>query len=187
MVAADRDSRYFDTKNAGFQRFRRRQALRVRRVKIDHETDGRMLHEVAATNSQAPDLDQASQYRRGAHLNFMADCRQMDTVITDQNGPFDHARASRHDQIKGKARLAGARRPADQHRQRSDLDGGGVNAWPAVAHRAGSLTTKRAPATVGAPSASSGPGRFSAQMRPPWASMICLEIDRPRPEFWPKP
>ena len=32
-----------------------------------------------------------------------------------------------------------------------------------------------------------GAGRFCAQMRPPWASTICREIERPSPEFWPKP
>ena len=54
-------------------------------------------------------------------------------------------------------------------------------------HGAGSRTTKRAPATVASPSAPTGPARFSAQMRPPWASMICFEIDSPSPEFCPKP
>src|SRR3954452_17881452 len=102
-----------------------------------------MLHKVAASDSEPPDLDQAGQDRSGADLNFAADCRQMDTVITDQNGPFEHAATSRHDQIEGKARLAGARGPADQHRQISTLDRRGVNAG-AAAHSAGSLTTKRA-------------------------------------------
>jgi hypothetical protein len=35
--------------------------------------------------------------------------------------------------------------------------------------------------------ASAGPWRFTAQIRPLCASMICLEIESPRPEFWPKP
>ena len=42
-------------------------------------------------------------------------------------------------------------------------------------------------AMVASPSALSAPVRFSAQMRPPWASMICFEIDSPRPEFCPTP
>ena len=100
---------------------------------------------------------------------------------------WDLPGTARQDEIEGEAGLAGAGGAADQHGLLADLDRGGVNAWAAVAHSAGSLTTKRAPATVGAPSASSGPARFSAQMRPPWASTICFEIDRPRPEFWPKP
>jgi hypothetical protein len=46
---------------------------------------------------------------------------------------------------------------------------------------AGSVTTKRAPLI----SPGLVPGMFSAVSVPPWASTICLEIDRPRPEFWP--
>lgn len=91
MVAANGDSRYFHTENACFQGFGRRKPFRVLSVQIDHEADGRMLHEVAAADSEAADFDQAGQNGRGADLNFVADCRQMDTVITDQNGPFDHA------------------------------------------------------------------------------------------------
>ncbi|TWB50688.1 hypothetical protein FBZ94_11118 [Bradyrhizobium sacchari] len=91
MVAADGDSRYFDTENACFQGFSRRKPLGVLSVQIDHETDGRMLHEIATADSEASDLDQPGQNGRRADLNFVADCRQMDTVITDQNGPFEHA------------------------------------------------------------------------------------------------
>jgi hypothetical protein len=58
-------------------------------------------------------------------------------------------------------------------------------------HSAGSRTTKRAPSTLGSLldslPRSAGAVRFSAQIVPPWPSTICLEIDSPRPEFWPKP
>lgn len=47
---------------------------------------------------------------------------------------------------------------------------------------AGSETTKRAPRI----SPGLVPGMFSADSLPPCASIICLLIDRPRPEFWPK-
>ena len=43
-------------------------------------------------------------------------------------------------------------------------------------------TTKRAPITFGSTSADEAT-RFSARMLPPCASTICLEIDRPSPEF----
>src|SRR5471030_2897064 len=76
-----------------------------------------------------------------------------------------------------------------------------------IAHSraAGSEMTKRAPAPcrtglssssrdfstdsgeANALSSAELPGRFSAQIRPPWASIICREIDKPRPEFWPNP
>src|SRR4051794_35793924 len=52
---------------------------------------------------------------------------------------------------------------------------------------AGRRTTKRAPSTCGPSGPSETPMRFSARMRPPCASMIWREIERPRPEFWPKP
>jgi hypothetical protein len=57
-----------------------------------------MLHEVAAADSQSPDFDQAGQEGGGTNRNFMADCRQMDTVVADQDGAFDPA------MIKSKAR-----------------------------------------------------------------------------------
>ena len=119
--------------------------------------------------------------------DFAADHRQVNTIVADQNGRVDQARPTGEDEVEGEARFAGSRGAADQHRALSDPDGGSVNAGAGRAHSAGSLTTKRAPATVGRSSDPVGPGRFSAQIRPPCASMICLEIDRPRPEFWPKP
>jgi len=50
-------------------------------------------------------------------------------------------------------------------------------------HVAGRRTTKRAPAIFGSPPGAGGVTRFSAQMRPPWASTICREIESPSPEF----
>ena len=52
---------------------------------------------------------------------------------------------------------------------------------PARGYAFGSRTTNRAPSTF--PAASR---RFSALMRPRRPSMICLEMERPRPECWPK-
>ena len=49
----------------------------------------------------------------------------------------------------------------------------------------GSLTTKRAPSILGRSPVSPGAAMFSAQIRPPCASMICFEIESPKPEFWP--
>ena len=54
-------------------------------------------------------------------------------------------------------------------------------------HIAGRRTMKRAPSTRGSSPSPPAAVRFSTQMRPPCASTICLEIDRPSPEFWPKP
>jgi len=91
----------------------------------------------------------------------------MDPVIADQNGFRDLAGAAGDNEIEGEARFARARGAANQDRALADANRRGMNGC-------GSRTRQ-------------GPTRFSAQMRPPWASMICLEIDRPSPEFCPKP
>ena len=85
-------------------------------------------------------------------------CVEMDTVVADQNGRRELSGASREDQIEGQPRLAGPGRPSDQHGAIAHQYGGGVHAG-AISHGegAGSRTTKRAPATVGLPSASAGP------------------------------
>src|SRR5450432_2560434 len=112
----------------------------------------------------------------------------MDTVIPDQNGRWKLSRAPAQDEVEGEARFPRTGWSADQDRAGSHHHRRRMNAaFGYIGHGAGSLTTKRAPATVGSPSSPTGPARFSAQMRPLWASMICLEIESPRPEFWPKP
>ena len=67
---------------------------------------------------------------------------------------------------------AAARRIVDGNRRAVKLQ--------TLAQVAGSTMVKRAP--VGLPSPSI---RFSAKMRPPWASTIWREIERPRPEWVP--
>src|SRR3981189_1470251 len=105
-------------------------------------------------------------------------CVQMDTVIADQHSPGYLSGTPGEDQIERQPRLAGARWPADQHGTISHQHGRSVDAWACTPrHGAGSLTTKRAPATVGSPSALAGPARFSAQIRPPRASMIFLGLE----------
>ena len=39
------------------------------------------------SNTEAPDLDQAGQFRRWANPQLSGDCVEMDTVIAHQNGP----------------------------------------------------------------------------------------------------
>ena len=80
-------------------------------------------------------------------------------------------------------RISTARAP-DQHRHEA-CDGRSPSAMPSHRRQADDEARaehRRAPRRgVGAAM------RFSAQMRPRCASTICLEIERPRPEFWPKP
>jgi len=135
---------------------------------------------------EAPDFDQAGQFCHRPYNQFSAACVEVDTVVAHQNRSWNLPGAAGENQLEGKARFAGTGGAANQYGALTHQHGGGVyRGLPA--HCAGSLTTKRAPATVGWPSSSGGPARFSAQMRPPCASMICLEIERPSPEFWPKP
>ena len=157
---------------------------------INHKSNFRLIGEVAAPYSEAADLDQASQFPDRSDHTLSADCVEPDTVVGHQNGLGKLSGAPGEDEVEGEARLAGARGAADQDRAAAHLHRGSMDARGLAdgrLHGAGSLTTKRAPVTVGSPSSPTGPIRFSAQMRPLWASMICLEIDSPRPEFWPKP
>ena len=144
--------------------------------------------EVAAQDSKPADFDQAGQFPRRAYDQLSAAVFQMHAIVANQHRRRYLPGAPGQDQIERQSRFAGARGPADQHGPIAYQHGRGVYAGgPGARHGAGSRTTKRAPAMVGSPSALTAPARFSAQIRPPWASMICLEIDSPSPEFWPKP
>ena len=119
---SDRDSRYFDTvkcvvfsDSGGGSRSASAASRSTTRPTVA------CSDEVAAADAKPANFDQAGQCRRRTDHNFIADCRQMDTVIADQDGAVDHACAPGHDQIEGKARFAGARRPADQHRRSPTL------------------------------------------------------------------
>ena len=57
----------------------------------------------------------------------------------------------------------------------------------ATAVLAGSRTVNLAPMRFGSPSSSRPAVRFSATMVPRCASTIWREMERPSPEFWPKP
>jgi hypothetical protein len=79
------------------------------------------------------------------------------------------------------ARWADKKQPglANDDRRRMDIN-------RCCAHDAGSAgraRVKRAPTTASV----SASMMFSAFSEPPWASAICRLIERPRPEFWPKP
>jgi hypothetical protein len=91
-------------------------------------------------------------------------------------------RAVVQDQMMREARFSRARSAADQN-----ANAGKQNAarMDGVHFAAGSRTVKRAPRTSALPSLvlCTGDIRFSAQIAPPCASTICLEIESPRPEF----
>src|SRR6516162_4426455 len=113
---------------------------------------------------------------------------EMNAVVAHQAREPQQAGVRRLNERECKLRFAGSRRPTDEDGARADQHGRGVHGRSLIRHHiAGSRTMKRAPSTKGVSSEAAGAcWRFSAQMRPPCASMICLEIDRPRPEFCPK-
>ncbi len=123
-------------------------------------------------------------------------------VVADE--PREAAfRARRVQERQRQLGFAGARRAPDQDRGFADRDAAGVQRprlprprscpRPSGARggRRGAERRQRhgeaAPMRVGSPSGPGGPARFAAVIAPPCASTIWREIDRPRPEFWPKP
>ena len=81
-----------------------------------------------------------------------------------------------------------ARRPRPRPRSwRGERPGGARSRRPPRAARDDGSAAPRKRAPTAAPRPGVGPGRFSAQMRPRCASTIWREMDRPSPEFWPKP
>src|SRR5947209_74688 len=113
---------------------------------------------------------------------------QMNAVVSHQAGEPQQPGVRCLNEREGKLRFAGSRRPTDEHGARAGQHGRGVPGRRLMRHHiAGSRTMKRAPSTKDVSSEAAGADRrFSAQMRPPCASMMCLEIERPRPEFCPK-
>jgi len=106
---------------------------------------------------------------------------KFDTVIGDQSGTQRH-------QLQGECRFSGSAGAGDQQGATVNCNCAGlpcnaVAPLPRQTHT-GRPTTNRAPRGSDVTSASVG-RMFSAQMTPPWASTICLEIARPRPELLP--
>ncbi len=128
---------------------------------------------------QAAGLHQAEQPLRRPGEQAPAGGPQDGPVVGDQ--PPSLAK-----QAEGEAALARTRGASDQDAPPAALqpagDHGGVDhGGGGQARISGSTTVKRAPCTR--PSA---PARFSAAMRPPWASTIWRAMERPRPEWPPK-
>ena len=147
-----------------------------RTLKLDEQ-----IREIAGELREAAQLEptpgRGRRRRRQAGDQPVAVAGQQGQVVGDQ-------RRAAVDQAQRQVRLAAARRPAQQHADPIERDASGLDVSPlrcARAHRrAGRATTKRAPHTRRSPST-----RFSALTRPPWASAICLEMLRPRPEWVP--
>lgn len=134
--------------------------------------------------------------------------RETPSLADEADSVVAHQRCRKADEIgaieqeQGQSRFTGTGLAPNQQASLAEGDAGGVGRLAGgvrIGHRvarrsgarqrltAGRRTMNRAPRTVGSPSSSAGPGRFSALIVPRWAWTICREIERPRPEFWPKP
>jgi hypothetical protein len=113
--------------NAGLQRFRWWQALGVDRVKIHHQADRSFGREIATADSEASNFDEAGKGGRRANHQGCLMLPDMDTVIPDQFGRCQMARAAGQQEIEGKARFAGAGWPANKDGAVSHAHGGCVD------------------------------------------------------------
>lgn len=163
---------------------RMREPLGLGPVEIDRENRPRVGSRLGMENADAARLDEPPQGRRSGQ-NERA-------ILDDGLGPVigHELRAHRHE-VQCKRRLAAARLAEDENRPAPQRDGAGMERGgrPCVPvlprAQIGSPTTKRAPS--GSEVMSAWVGRmFSAQITPPCASTICLEIASPRPELLPK-
>ncbi len=145
-----------------------RQALAVGCPEINDQAYDGFAGEFAAADPEPANFNQARERWRWTDDQLALSRLQMHAVVTNQQGGRNLPGAAGQDQIEREARLAGTRSPADQHGASSHQHRRAVNAGVSgPRHGAGSLTTKRAPAMLGSPSAPGGPARFSAQIRPP--------------------
>ena len=186
---ADRQPRQFDARNFQLAAPRRRHPRRIRRGRDRPPARPRLRRRSRSGECRAREFRSARPVARRPDHQFVRRVCQIRT----RSSPISSVRrdlARRGRRGSDRRRAAICRRRTGRGSAPQDLRPGPRRrgCWPCAAgHGAGSRTTKRAPTMVGSPSASPGPARFSAQIRPPWASTICLEIDRPSPEFWPKP
>lgn len=173
-----------------------------RRDKIDHERQADAIPACEdATQAETAQLDPARKCRMRPGREIIAFAGEADSIIAHQ-GRRNSDQVGAVEEKQGEGRFAGARVTPDQNARLTERDAGGMDRFAGrgrVGHRAsrrfqatqrltaGRRTRKRAPRTVGSPSSSAGPGRFSARIVPRWACTIWREIERPRPEFWPKP
>ena len=148
--------------------------------------DVRTVHHAPHTNTAK--LNEARKQGRWTGDQHTILDRQHHPVVRHKLGGRQGA-GGVEDEAQRERGFSGTRRPPDEEPNIPHGDATGVEGGRRVrghGQPAGRRTMKRAPVTWGVPSGSVTV-RFSAQMRPPWASTICREMERPRPEFWPKP
>ena len=156
------------------------QAFGLALCQINHKCHLGLWHSRRVKQADKTRLNQARQLGRGAGKKPISIGPDQGLVIAHQIGTKSH-------HLQGQCRFSGPRWTKDQKSTAMNGDATGVQKQvrPDGAGHTGRPTTNRAPS--GSEVGSALVGRmFSAQITPPWASTICFEIDRPRPELLPK-
>ena len=131
------------------------------------------------SGAQAAHFNQAGYSLRRARDDAIVGGFQEHLIVRNQRGEATAGPPCVQKRL-GKRALARSRATNDHDAAVAHDDHGCVNIPGRGAHdSAGKAATKRAPLM----SPGFVPGIFSALSVPPWASTICLLIDRPRPEF----
>lgn len=168
LPAQDKRQRTFADQDFTF----RRQTIRFGPVQIDHEVNLGPRAGFSPYQSQTARLDQPMQTGGRGREYLGPDAGQVHLII-------GHKLAAKPHQMQCEAGLSGPCAPKDQ--QTAPLKCHTTGMQQRHRNQTGRPTTKRAPS--GSEVTSAWVGRmFSAQITPPWASTICFEIARPRPE-----
>lgn len=147
--------------------------------KIDRQHDPRTGHHVRRQQTDPARLDHAANGAGGAGDGCTIIIPNLDSIIRYKGTAMGH-------QLQGKRRFPRPRGAKDENATPLKAHAGRVeDRRPGrnPRHR-GRPTTKRAP-SGGVVMSASAVRMFSAQITPPCASMICLEIASPRPEWLP--
>ena len=90
------------------ERFRLGQARRIGGREINDKADDGLLDKIAASDAQTTNLDQPGQPARRPDQDLPVAGFKMDTIISDQHGQRQVARAPGQDEIERETRFAGA-------------------------------------------------------------------------------
>lgn len=167
------------------------QARRGCDIKINHPRNNRHGLVLQSLDSEATHFQKPREHGRRPCNQPVMNGLDMNAVVGHETRKDQPAARRGLDEVEREPRFTRAGRSANEEGPRANQDrrsmnrgdGGGVH----NAYIAGSRTRKRAPrirsSILGSVPGSRGATRFCASNRPSWASTICFEIDRPRPEF----
>ena len=143
---------------------------------IDDEVNGGRVHVRALDDTAAAQFDEAGNVGRGGHHEAIGLDADVEPVIGDKAG-IEPAVLPAIEKFERQQRLTGAAGTAQHDAVLAEDQAGGVDVLEFGGRHylraRGRVTVKRAPERS---------VRLVASMRPLWATTICLEIERPRPE-----